>query len=173
MSVSKSGSTKVATAKLLAIADKLGFTVETKTGWLLMYSPGRKAQRLLVHTGKRGTNCAELVGFESPHAITHPCPPAKTMTQMIDFNQPEKEVLRLFYKTGRILFDAAQAASSTPVAAVPSVSENTASSTPPPAPAESEEDRLIAMKERGEITEEEFEFKLASLGLGGAVTQAA
>jgi hypothetical protein len=105
MSVSKSGSTRVATSKFLAITEKLGLVTDTRAGWILAFAPGSKTKRLLIHTGKRGTNCIELVGFESPHAISHPCPPAKTMVgaTLIDMNTNEKEILRNFFKTAKLL----------------------------------------------------------------------
>lgn len=62
-----------------------------------------KGQRLLVHTGKKGTNCVELVGFESPEAIKHPCPPAKSMTQMLDFNIDEETIIKNFSKAAKLL----------------------------------------------------------------------
>ena len=99
----KSGKTRVVTSKLVATCNQLGLTVETRAGWFLAYAPEAKSRRLLVHTGKKGTNCIELVGFESEHAIPHPCPPAKTMTQMLDCNLSEKEILRNFFKTARLL----------------------------------------------------------------------
>jgi hypothetical protein len=100
---SKSGSTRVITSKLLAIAEKLGLQLSTRAGWVLACNPTDTRQRLLIHTGKKGTNCVELVSFESKAAITHPCPPAKTMTQMLDFNLTEKEILRNFFKTAKLL----------------------------------------------------------------------
>jgi hypothetical protein len=99
----KSGSTRVATAKLVKTAEQVGLTMKGRAGWILMFLEGTPSKRLLVHTGKKGTNCIELVGFEAPHTIPHPCPPAKTMTQMIDCNVSEKEILRAFYKVARIL----------------------------------------------------------------------
>ena len=126
MGISKSGSTRVQTAKLLATAQKLGLFVEVRAGWFLAFAAGQKGKRLLVHTGKKGTNCIELVGFESPHAIAHPCPPAKTMTQMLDCNLPEREILRNFFKTARLL--------------VPSVQE-------PASPAPAEDTTLAAVNE--------------------------
>lgn len=98
----KSGSTRVATAKFVKIAEQLGLNVVAKAGWLRIEG-AEKGQRLLVHTGKKGTNCIELVGFESPTAVAHPCPPAKTMTQLIDFNLPEREILRNTFKTAKLL----------------------------------------------------------------------
>lgn len=115
----KSGSTRIATAKIEKIAAKLGLTVETKAGWKLMYVEGAKSSRLLVHTGKRGTNCVELVGFESEFAVAHPCSPAKTMTQLIDFNVDEAIVLRNIFKTAKLLVEAAKVAE--PVAETPAV----------------------------------------------------
>ena len=100
---SKSGSTRVNTAKLVKTCEKLGLSIETKAGWFLAFNPGNRSQRLLVHTGKRGTNCIELVGFESEFAISHPCSPAKTMTQMLDCNLEEAVILRNFFKTARLL----------------------------------------------------------------------
>ena len=102
----KSGSTRVPTAKLLATCSKLGLEVVTKAGWFLAFAPGVKGKRLLVHTGKKGTNCIELVGFESEFAISHPCPPAKTMTQMLDCNLEQALVLRNFFKTAKLLVTA-------------------------------------------------------------------
>jgi hypothetical protein len=77
--------------------------VVPKNGWIRFESVTDKSKRLLVHTAKKGTNCVELVGFESEFAISHPCPPAKTMTQMIDFNLDEKLILRNVYKTAKML----------------------------------------------------------------------
>lgn len=108
MSVSKSGSTRIATTKLAKTCEQLGLTVQVRAGWFLAWHGEAKDRRLLVHTGKKGTNCIELVGFESPHAIAHPCPPAKTMTQMLDCNLPEREILRNFYRTARLLVPAAK-----------------------------------------------------------------
>lgn len=112
----KSGKTTVETAKFVAIAQKLGLTLETKAGWINMYvqaegSEKRSSQRLLVHTGKKGTNCIELVGFESDFAISHPCPPAKTMTQMLDCNLEEGEIKRAFYGAVKELVRLAKEAS--------------------------------------------------------------
>jgi len=98
----KSGSTRVATEKFVKIAQQLGLNVVAKAGWLRIEG-AEKGQRLLVHTGKKGTNCIELVGFESEFAVAHPCPPAKTMTQLIDFNLPEKLILRNIFKTAKLL----------------------------------------------------------------------
>jgi hypothetical protein len=103
MANAKSGSTRVSTAKLVKTAEQCGLTMKGRAGWILMFKEGAESKRLLVHTGKKGTNCIELVGFESPHAIVHPCPPAKTMTQMLDCNVSEREILRAFYKTCRLL----------------------------------------------------------------------
>ena len=102
---SKSGNVRVQTAKYIAICQKLGLAVEMKAGWFLAYAKEAKSKRLLVHTGKKGTNCVELVGFESEFAIPHPCPPAKTMTQMLLHSAPmsEKEILRNFFKTAKLL----------------------------------------------------------------------
>jgi hypothetical protein len=141
---SKSGSTRVATQKFLAIADKTGLTVETKTGWLLMYAPGQRSARLLVHTGKRGTNCAELVSFETEFATAHPCPPAKTMTQLIDFNLDEKLILRNFYKTAKFLAErGANLAKLTETLVVPEVVAS--SSETPVAQAEPESENIAAV----------------------------
>jgi hypothetical protein len=111
----KSGKTTVETAKFVAIAQKLGLTMEAKAGWINMYvqTPGtekRPTQRLLVHTGKKGTNCIELVGYEHDMAIKHPCPPAKTMTQMLDCNLEEGEIKRAFYGVAKELVKLAKEA---------------------------------------------------------------
>ena len=99
----KSGSTRVATSKLVKTAEQVGLTCKGRAGWILMFLEGAESKRLLVHTGKKGTNCIELVGFESANTIPHPCPPAKTMTQMLDCNIAERDILRNFYKVARTL----------------------------------------------------------------------
>jgi hypothetical protein len=108
----KSGKTTVETAKLIAIADKLGLTKEAKAGWTNLFvleegSAKRPTQRILVHTGKKGSNCIELVGFEveAEGVISHPCSPAKTMTQMIDCNLEEQAIKRAFYSAGKRLLE--------------------------------------------------------------------
>ena len=105
MANAKSGSTRVATSKLVKTAEQCGLTLVGRAGWILMYKEGTPSRRLLVHTGKRGTNCIELVGFEVEYdgVVAHPCPPAKTMTQMLDMNITEPEILRNFFKTARLL----------------------------------------------------------------------
>ena len=107
---SKSGSTRVQTSKFLKTCEQLGLKVETRAGWFLAWHGDVKSKRLLVHTGKKGTNCVELVGFESEWAIVHPCPPAKTMTQMLDCDLPEREILRNFYRTAKSLVPSKQEA---------------------------------------------------------------
>lgn len=118
MAASKSGSTRVSTAKFVTICTKLGLHIDARKGWLLAYRAGQKDRRLLIHTGKNGTNCVELVGFESKAAIAHPCPPAKTMTQMLDCNLPEAQILRAFYKTAQLLASSSPAAPATTEEAV-------------------------------------------------------
>lgn len=113
----KSGKTTVETAKIQAVANKLGLASEPKAGWINFFvqeegSEKRPAQRILVHTGKKGSNCIELVGFEveAEGVVSHPCPPAKTMTQMVNCDLDEKGILRAFYGAGkRILELAAEA----------------------------------------------------------------
>ena len=103
MSVSKSGSTRVSTAKLIKTCEQLGLTTKGRAGWILAWHGEDSKRRLLIHTGKKGTNCIELVGFESKHAVKHPCPPARTMTQMLDCNLTQSEILRNFYKVAKDL----------------------------------------------------------------------
>jgi hypothetical protein len=112
----KSGKTTIATQHLTDIAVALGLSSEEKAGWtnyfvMLAKDEKRPARRLLVHTGKKGTNCTELVGFEIEHegVIAHPCPPAKTMTQMIDFDLDEVQIKRAFFACGKRLIELAEA----------------------------------------------------------------
>ena len=115
----KSGSVRVATEKIVKIADQLGLATVAKAGWIRVEGPV-KGTRLLVHTGKRGTNCVELVGFESEFAVAHPCPPAKTMTQLIDFNTDERTILKAVFKTAKVLASLkAEAPAEEPVAETP------------------------------------------------------
>ena len=110
----KSGKTTVETARIVAIATKLGLTQEAKAGWINMFvgvegSDKRPAQRILVHTGKKGSNCIELVGFEAEFEgiVQHPCPPAKTMTQMVNCDLEEQAIKRAFYAAGKRLVEIA------------------------------------------------------------------
>lgn len=108
----KSGKTTVKTEELVAITQKLGLTLEVKAGWTNAFvqetgSEKRPAQRILIHTGKKGTNCIELVGFEVEHegVIAHPCPPAKTMTQMVNCDLEVPQIKRAFYAAGKRLLE--------------------------------------------------------------------
>jgi hypothetical protein len=108
----KSGKTTVETAKIVAIAAKLGLASEPKAGWTNFFiqetgSEKRPSQRILVHTGKKGTNCIELVGFEveAEGVVSHPCPPAKTMTQMVNCDLEEAQIKRAFYAAGKRMLE--------------------------------------------------------------------
>ena len=111
----KSGKTTVETAKIQEIlGEKLGLSSEPKAGWINYFvavagSDKRNSKRILVHTGKKGTNCIELVGFELEHEgiVVHPCPPAKTMTQMVDCNLEESLIKRAVYAAGKRLVEIA------------------------------------------------------------------
>ena len=102
---SKSGNVRIATSKYIKTCHQLGLTTKARAGWILAWYGEDASKRLLIHTGKKGTNCVELVGFESEYAIEHPCSPAKTMTQMLLHSAPmtEREILRNFFKIARSL----------------------------------------------------------------------
>ena len=105
--MSRQNLTPVAQTKLLAVVEKLGMTIKTNKGWLKVYpSNGCLKKSLGIPTTKTVTR-VELVGFEHELAVSHPKPPASTVTQMIDFAQDEKLVLRAFYKTCKHLVDMA------------------------------------------------------------------
>ena len=102
---SKSGNVRIATSKYVKTCHQLGLTTKARAGWILAWYGENTGKRVLIHTGKKGTNCVELVGFESEYAIEHPCSPAKTMTQMLLHSAPmsEREILRNFFKIVRSL----------------------------------------------------------------------
>jgi hypothetical protein len=109
--------TAIATAKFEAITTKLGFTVKAKAGSFKAYPANGSIKRSVdVTTSKKGqTVQVILVGFESAvGTVAHPKPPASSVTQMIDFSQDEKLVLKAFYSACKAL--AKMAASSQPKA---------------------------------------------------------
>lgn len=107
--------TAIATAKFEAITTKLGFTVKAKAGSFKAWPANGSIKRSLdITTSKKGqTVQVILVGFEAAEGtVSHPKPPASSVTQMIDFSQDEKIVLRSFFKACKAL--AKMAASSQP-----------------------------------------------------------
>jgi hypothetical protein len=103
--------TSIDTGKFEAITTKLGFTVKKKAGSFKAWpANGSMKKSVDVNTSKTGqTVQAILVGFEVEEGtIAHPKPPAKTVTQMIDFSLEEKLVLRSFYKACKSLASLAE-----------------------------------------------------------------
>lgn len=123
--------TAIATAKFEAITTKLGFTVKAKAGSFKAFPANGSIKRSVdITTSKKGqTVQIILVGFEGTEGcIAHPKPPASSVTQMIDFSQDEKLVLKAFFKVCKQL--AKMAASSQPA------KEQAPASTPASSPAE-------------------------------------
>lgn len=108
----------ISTSKFLAVVQKLGMSAKYKANSIKVWPANGTSKRSLDISTNKHSNTVEviLVGFEAKEGVvSHPKPPAKTVTQMIDFSVSEKLVLRAFFKAAKAL--CLSAAASTPVAA--------------------------------------------------------
>jgi len=114
--MSRKNVTKVKFEKFIKIATKLGMTVKSNKGWTKVFpANGSIKQSFGIPNTKRVTR-VELVGFENAeYGVAHPAPSAGTVTQMLNFEQPELLITQAFYKTAKALIEAANVAA-TPVA---------------------------------------------------------
>ena len=88
--------TQVEQAELLQIAEAQGLSVVANKGFIKVFGTGQhRPPALGIPTTKLVTR-VELVGFEHPIAVAHPKPPAKTVTQVLDFSKPRECVLEDF-----------------------------------------------------------------------------
>ena len=99
----KKGLTYVQSSKFLAICQKLGLKVVEQPSQFRVECPEDTKRRMYFGKGKRGVCLVDLSGFTSEHAIAHPKPPTSRVQQMLDFTKPEKEILRDFYRTAKLL----------------------------------------------------------------------
>jgi hypothetical protein len=92
--MSRKNHTKVKQSAFLAIAEKHGLSVLTKKGEVKVFVDSKKRSMGIPATAD--VTRIELVGFEHEVGINHPKPPAKTVTQMLDFTKTEPEILHDF-----------------------------------------------------------------------------
>lgn len=117
--------TQVKFEKFVKVAEKLGMQVSTKKGETKVFPVGGSAKRSLAIPNTKLVTRIALVGFESAEfGVTHPKPPAATVTQMLDFTQPELLVTKAFYLTCKALI--AQVAAEAAIPAEPTVTETPA-----------------------------------------------
>jgi hypothetical protein len=109
--------TQVSFPKFIKTAEKLGMTVSTKKGWTKVFPANGSVKRSLGIPNTKLVTRIELIGFESTEfGVAHPKPPASTVTQMLDFGQDEKLILRAFFKVAKSLCEAATEAAKAPEA---------------------------------------------------------
>ena len=110
--------TAVKIEKFLATAEKLGMSVKQNKGWTKVFPANGSVKRSLGIPNTKSITRIELVGFESAEfGVAHPKPPAATVTQMLDFAQDEKLILRAFYKVAKSLCESATKAAAEVAAA--------------------------------------------------------
>ena len=99
--------TSIATSKLTAVVEKLGFEVKSKASSFKVWPKGGNMKRSLdISTNKHGNTVQVLlVGFtvtEDVKVLAHP--PASTATQVLDMDgKDELNILRTFMKLCRDL----------------------------------------------------------------------
>jgi len=115
--MAKKNLTYVGVSKLLKTCQKLGLKIIEQPSQFRIECPTDKTRRMYFGKGKRGVCLVDISGFTSEFAITHPKPPTSKVTQCLDFTLTQKEILRNFYKTARLLIAEVVA----PVAPLPEV----------------------------------------------------
>jgi hypothetical protein len=96
--MSRKGLTKVEQSKIVAIMDRAGLECKANAGFLKFHKAGAGIRRSLGVPTTKSVTRVELVGFESTTGtVAHPKPPAATVTQMVDFAQDEKLVLKAIW----------------------------------------------------------------------------
>jgi len=101
--MARKGLTQVQFEKFVQTAEKAGLSLITKGGWTKAYPAGKTRGPALGIPNTKQVTRIELVAFESEVGIAHPKPPAATVTQMLNFEQDEKLVLRDFYRAAKYL----------------------------------------------------------------------
>ena len=109
--------TRVSVAKLLKVCIKVGLIVVEQPSQYRVECPTDKTKRLYFGKGKKGVCLVDLSGFHSEFAIVHPKPPTSKVQEMLDFRLTEKEILRNFFKTAKMLVAVIPAPVSPPVEA--------------------------------------------------------
>ena len=115
--MAKHNLTYVAPSKFLKVCQSLGLKVIEQPSQYRIENPENSKQRMYFGKGKKGVCLVDVSGFTSEFAITHPKPPTSKVTQCLDFTLTQKEILRNFYKTARLLIAEVVA----PVAPLPEV----------------------------------------------------
>jgi hypothetical protein len=101
--MSRKGLTQVQFEKFVKTAQQAGLTLVSKGGWTKAFPPGQTRGKSLGIPNTKLVTRVELVGFENELAVAHPKSPAATVTQVINFVQDEKLILRDFYKVAKFL----------------------------------------------------------------------
>jgi hypothetical protein len=125
--------TVVDSAKVIAIATKLGLNIKAGKGETKIYGESIKRSIAIPNT-KGGATRIYCVGFAPTiGTVAHPKPPASTVEVMFDHNLVEKVLLSAIYKAAKSLV--AKPAAKPAPSETPGASEQAASS-PEAAPAE-------------------------------------
>jgi hypothetical protein len=89
--------TQVERSSFLKVAEHFGLNIVENKGFTKCYAPGKSKPPALGIPNTRQVTRIELVGFEHQLAVAHPQPPAKTVTQMLDFSKVnESDILHDF-----------------------------------------------------------------------------
>jgi hypothetical protein len=94
--------TPVKQEALLAVIQKLGMATVARKGWIKCYKADAEGKptgkpSIGIPTTKMVTR-VEFVNFEHDLGVKHPKPPAGSVTQMLNFEQDEKQIIRDLYR---------------------------------------------------------------------------
>lgn len=127
--------TKIQTAKFLAICEKLGLTVVAQPSQYRVSGPD--ANRRFYIPGTKTVHKVELSGWSHDLAVTWDSvfpgkkAPSGKITHVLNFAQPEKQVLRDFFKMAKSLAPKAVASSpAVPASSPEQVTEQVAEAVP-------------------------------------------
>jgi hypothetical protein len=101
----RKGLTSVKAEQFKQIGEKLGMTIVAKKGWTKFFPAGHEKGAALGVPNTAQVTRVELVGFTHETGIPHPKPPAKTVEQMLNFEQPEQMILADFNKAAKHLIE--------------------------------------------------------------------
>jgi hypothetical protein len=121
--------------KVRAIATKLGLQVKDKKGEFKVFGEAGIGKSIAIPNTKGGATRIYLVGFaiEGEGFVSHPKPPAKTVTVMVDHSLDEKLVLKAVFKACKALASAVKAAPAPVVTEAPASSPEPVVETAPEA----------------------------------------
>ena len=91
----KKNVTYVSLAKLLAVAEHIGLTIEPQKGFVKLTAGGNEDRAMYLGNTK-GCGRIDISGFRHELGSAHPAPPTSRVEQCIDMSQDEVSILKAF-----------------------------------------------------------------------------